>query len=164
MRSAGAVRHHRGFTLIELMVTLAILAVLAMLVVPSAQVAIQRVKEQDLKLALREIRGALDAYKRAFDSGRIQRDQGASGYPASLMVLVDGVPDQLDPKGGKLYFLRRIPTDPWCAASEQQGLDQCWGKRSYASTADEPQEGVDVYDVYSRAEGVGLNGLPYRRW
>lgn len=157
-------RDSHGFTLIELMITLAILAVLATLTIPPAQVAMQRTREQELRLALREIRGALDSYKRAYEAGRIAHTQGASGYPATLAELVDGVTDQLDPKGGKLYFLRRIPAAPWCPAASAEELERCWGKRSYASPADDPREGEDIYDVYSRAEGVGLNGLPYRSW
>lgn len=152
-----------GFTLIELLVTLAILAVLASLVVPLAQVQVQRVKEQELRLALREIRTALDAYKRAHDEGRIRRVAASSGYPPSLDVLVEGVDDQRDPNRRKLYFMRRVPRDP--LADDPALTDAAtWGKRSYASEADEPREGDDVYDVYSRSALVGLNGVPYRRW
>ncbi|QDQ25601.1 type II secretion system protein [Chitinimonas arctica] len=154
----------RGFTLIELLVTLAILAVLAVLVLPTAQMGVQRVKEQELKLALREIRAGIDAYRKAFDSGHVQHDLGASPYPPSLAILVQGVPDQLDPEGRKLFFLRRIPPDPWCQGGDPARAESCWGKRSYASEADDPQEGNDVYDVYSRSEGTGLNGVPYKQW
>lgn len=153
----------RGFTLIELLVTLTLLAVLATLVVPLAQVQVQRQKEQTLRLSLREIRAAIDAYKRASDDGRIPVRAGATGYPPSLTVLVDGVPDQRDPKGRKIYFLRSVPNDPFSddsAAKEDQG----WGKRAYASEASEPKEGDDVYDIYSRSTLTGLNGVPYRKW
>ena len=102
-----------GFTLIELLVTLAILATLATLVVPLAQVQAQRGKEQQLRIALREIRTAIDAYKKAGDEGRIRRDAASTGYPKELGLLVEGVDDQRDPQRRKLYFLRQIPRDPF---------------------------------------------------
>lgn len=153
----------RGFTLVELMVTVAILAVLASVVVPLVQVAAQRNREQELKVALREIRGAIDAYKQAVDEGRIYRSVDATGYPPSLSVLVAGVPDLKDPKGRKMYFLRRIPRDPM-STDENTAAEATWAKRAYRSEPDAPQEGEDVYDVYSRSDRTGLNGRPYREW
>lgn len=146
----------------ELLVTLVIVGILASGIMPMAEVAYQRSKEQELRDALRTIRGALDAYKKAADSGRIELKAGASGYPSSLRELVDGVVDAKDPKRGKLFFLRRLPLDPMVPKAED--AYQQWGIRSYASSADEPREGVDVFDVYSRSAGIGINGIPYRQW
>ncbi len=153
----------RGFTFIELMVTLAIMAVLVTVSVPLVQVAVQRQKERDLRAALSEIREALDAYKRASDQGRIEVRLGESGYPKSLDQLVDGVDDRRSPSRQKIYFLRRLPGDPMVVGQADKPA-QSWGLRSYASPPDEPLEGEDVFDVYSKSERQGLNGVPYRKW
>lgn len=153
----------RGFTLIELLVTLAILALLGTLVIPAAQVTIQRRNEQELRRSLNEIRQAIDAYKQAYDDGRIAKSTVGTGYPKNLELLAEGVTDLRNPKRSKIYFLRRVPRDPFSAEADAADA-QTWGKRSYASEADQPREGEDVYDVYSQSEKIGLNGVPYRKW
>lgn len=152
-----------GFTLVELMVALAILAVLAMTAVPALQVAQQRARERELRSALWQIREAIDAYKRAVDQGRIVVRIGETGYPPGLDVLVQGVPDQRSPNRQLLYFLRRVPRDPMSIDPTVPDVET-WGLRAYASPPDDPREGADVFDVFSRSEASGLNGVPYRRW
>jgi len=153
-----------GFTLIELVVTVAIVALLSTVAFPLAEVVVKRSKEQELRLALREIRTALDAYMQAVEEGRIVQSMEQSAYPASLKILVEGVPDASSPdRKRRIYFLRRVPRDPMFG-DPAQPAEETWGKRSYASPAEEPEEGEDVFDVYSLAPGIGLNGIPYRDW
>jgi general secretion pathway protein G len=152
-----------GFTLIELLVTLAIVGLLASLVVPVSQTVVQRRQERQLRDALREIRQAIDDYKAAADEGRIEKTAGSTAYPKSLELLVEGVPDKGSLKSGKLFFLRRIPRDPFNPDADSSDA-KVWGLRSYASEASDPQEGEDVYDVHSTSKRVGLNGIPYSKW
>lgn len=153
----------RGFTLIELLITVAIVGLLASVALPMTELAVQRSKEQELRIALREIRTGIDAYKKAWDEGRIQKSLDDSGYPKKLEVLVEGVEDFKSPKRVKIYFLRRIPRDPMQKDTRSEPAET-WGKRSYKSPPNEPQEGEDVYDVYSLSKGKGINGVPYREW
>ena len=153
----------RGFTLIELMVTVAIVALLAGIGLPLAELAVRRQTEQSLHSALREIRSAIDAYKLAADQGRIRKAADQSGYPESLDALVAGVEDARSAKKERIYFLRRLPRDPLFPDAQVRAADT-WGKRSYASPPDAPREGADVFDVYSLAPGAGLNGVAYKDW
>ncbi len=153
----------RGFTLIELVITLAILAVLASVALPLGELTVQRGKEQELRRSLREMREAIEAYKQAFDEGRIARQPGDSGYPRRLEDLVTGVEDQKNPKKERIYFLRRLPRDPF-ADDPDVAPAASWAKRSYASPPDEPREGADVFDVFTRSGATGLNGRPLREW
>ncbi|AOE87542.1 type II secretion system protein [Pseudomonas sp. TCU-HL1] len=155
-------KRQAAFSLIELVIAMAIIGLLASIAAPLAETVIRRGKEQDLKTALHQIRDAIDTYKLAADAGHIEKSATSSGYPPSLQALVDGVRDLRSIKGERLYFLRRIPRDPFADAR----LDprESWGLRAYSSPADDPRPGVDVFDVYSLAAGNGLNGTPYREW
>ncbi len=152
-----------GFSLVELLVVIAIMALLASIGMPLAELSQQRAKEEDLRRALRDIRGALDAYKRLVDEGRIERAADSSGYPPSLDVLVDGAKDARSPQGTRLYLLRSLPRDPFAPAEIVSPADT-WAPRSYASTANDPKPGKDIYDVHSKAGALGLNGVAYLAW
>lgn len=146
-----------GVTLIELMVTMVVLSILATGILPLSQMTYKRSKEMELRQNLRIIRKALDDYKRLADEKKILVEAGASGYPKTLEVLVEGV----DLKGEvsvKRKFLRRIPRDPMVEEGE-------WGLRSYADEPDaEIWGGQDVYDVYSKSEKQALDGTYYKDW
>lgn len=150
-------RSQKGFTLAELVMVSAVLVILASVTLPVAKFTARRTKEMELRAALREMRNAIDEYKRYSDMGLIPVDLGTDGYPAELEVLVEGVEivGQVDKK---LKLLRRIPLDPMTGERE-------WGLRSYQ---DEPDSdswgGENVYDVYSQSNAVGLNEVPYREW
>ena len=153
----------RGFTLVELLVVVAIMAVLATIAMPLAELSQRRAQEEDLRRSLREIRGALDQYKRLVDAGHIEKVLGEAGYPPSLQVLVSGVTDVMSPQGAKIYLLRSLPRDPFAPADIADPADT-WAARSYVSPPDDPKAGDDVFDVHSRSSTIGSNGVAYRNW
>ena len=152
-----------GFTIIELVITVAIVGLLASAALPLASMAIRREKESDLRAALQQIRTAIDAYKQAAEQGRIVVKADKTGYPENLQLLYEGVEDAGSVNKVKIYFLRRLPRDPLFPDATAAPADT-WGLRSYASPPENPQPGDDVFDVYSLATGKGLNGVDYRDW
>jgi general secretion pathway protein G len=130
-------------------------------VVPLAQVASQRHRESELRIALREMRTAIDKFKDAVDNGRIATTEvspGSENYPRDLESLVEGVPIQNDQSGAKLKFLRRIPRDPMTNSSE-------WGLRAYQDRPDSTSWGRgNVFDIYSKSSATALDGTKYKDW
>jgi general secretion pathway protein G len=155
-------RSLRGFTLIEMVIVVMIVGILASAAMPLAALHKRRSQEAELRQSLRTLRLALDDYKKAWDAGRIEKATGESGYPPSLRVLVQGVQDISTPSDQKIYFLRRLPRDPF--ADPTLPAEETWGLRSYASPPESPQSGKDVFDVYSLTPGQGLDGSPLRSW
>ena|SRR5437879_1478785 len=144
----------RGFTLIELIAAVAILTILTLMALPLARVTIKREKEKELRRDLWEMRDAIDRYKDAAERNAFQIKVGTNGYPESLEILVKGV----DVQGKKVRFLRKIPIDPMTGSTE-------WGMRSME---DEPDSdswgGQNVFDVYTKSQGEGLDGTKYKDW
>lgn len=159
----SARRNARGFTLIELMVALTLLALLATVAMPLTELVKRRADEAELRRSLVVLRSALDAYKAAVDEGRVERSADASGYPAELRTLVEGVEDKTSPGGARRYFLRRIPADPMCEC-DGKAPDEMWETRSYASDPASFSSGEDVFDIRSTSRKEGLNGIPYNQW
>jgi general secretion pathway protein G len=147
-------RSAAGLTLVELIVAVTILLILTGAAIPMARVKIKRERERQLRLALWEMRDAIDRYKDAADRGAFQVKVGSEGYPPDLQTLVDGV----DVGGKKVRFLRRIPTDPMTG-------DTDWGLRSMQDDPDSTSWGGDnVFDVYTKAQGEALDGTKYSEW
>ncbi|RQZ90451.1 type II secretion system protein [Burkholderia cepacia] len=161
--SAARRRRARGFTLIEMMVALTLLALLATVALPLTDLARRRADETELRRALVVIRSALDAYKAAAGDGRIEHSADASGYPPDLRTLVEGVEDKTSPNGARLYFLRKIPADPMCEC-DGKAPDEMWETRSYASDPASFSSGEDVFDIRSTNRKEGINGVPYNQW
>ena len=154
-----------GFTLIELVITLALVGVVAMTALPLYDVSATRSKEAELRTALRTIRTAIDAYKTAADTGLVAKGSAESGYPPSLDVLVNGVDAAKETINGgrRMVFLRQIPRDPF-AADQATPPAQHWVTRAYGAPPDDFRGGGDVFDVASRSSRVGSNGVPYQEW
>jgi general secretion pathway protein G len=146
-----------GFTLLELIVTCAILIVLATVAMPMARVEVARQKEAQLHDALREMRDAIDRYKDDADKNKIQVQAGTEGYPPTLQTLVDGV-QLTGAQDKKVHYLSRIPVDPMTGNTD-------WGMRSVQDDPDSTSwSGDDVFDVYSQSMGTALDGTKYSDW
>jgi len=147
-------KNDRGFTLMELIVATAILVILTSLAIPMARVGIKRERERELRHDLWEMRDAIDRYKDAADRGGFQIKVGSEGYPPDLETLVKGV----DMGGKKVRFLRRIPIDPMTGETE-------WGTRSLQDDPDsDSSSGDNVFDVFTKSTGTGLDGTQYKDW
>ena len=157
----------RGFTLIEMVVVLAIVGILASAAVPLVELSARRAQEHALRSGLRTIRQAIDDYKHAVEAKQDARGPSGSPYPPNLDLLAQGVPLIDDqgrpaPDGKRLYLLRRLPRDPFAAPT--LAAAESWGRRSSRSPPDSPQPGDDVFDVYTRSESRALDGSRYRDW
>jgi general secretion pathway protein G len=163
LKPASRLRQTCGYTLVELLVVMAMLGVLALMLMPLTEISLQRERERELKAALWQIRDAIDNYHRfaAAAASLPGANPAEPTYPPNLLALTQGVADPRNP-GRVLYFLRRVPRDPF--ADPTLPAEQTWALRSYLSPADRPQPGPDVYDVASRSTRVGLNGVPLKDW
>jgi len=147
-------RSQRGFTLVELIVSITIMSILALAALPLARLTVRREKERELRRDLWEMRDAIDRYKNAADQNAFQTKVGSEGYPPDLDTLVNGV----DVGGKKLRFLRRIPVDPMTGKNE-------WGLRSMQDDPDSTSwSGDNVFDVYTQSEGTAIDGTKYKDW
>ena len=156
-RSRSDPRWERGYTMVEMVVVCALLVIVAAVALPTAKYSIKRGKEMELRQALRQMRNAIDEFKRYSDAGLIPVELGTDGYPSELEILIEGVEviGQIDKS---VRFLRRIPVDPMTGEAE-------WGLRSFQDDFDSDSwGGENVFDVYSLSEGVGLDGVPYQEW
>jgi general secretion pathway protein G len=148
-------RGQRGFTLAELVMVVALIAVLSAMALPVAKFTVKRQKEAELRLALRQVRTAIDEYKRLSDQGQIPVKIGGEGYPETLEELVEGV--EIVGQETKRRFLRRIPEDPMTKDD--------WVLRSYQDDPDATTwGGENVYDIRTSSEGIAIDGSKYADW
>lgn len=162
IKSHGDRQRDRGFTLIELTVTVALVGLLAWVTVPLFEITTTRVKEVELRSALRQIRSALDAYKTAADAGAVSKSVTESGYPPSLELLTAGIESTNRLGIRRVVFLRQIPRDPFFPDQTAPPAKQ-WLTRSYGGTFEDSRSD-DIFDVASRSNRIALNGTPYREW
>ncbi len=159
----------RGFTFIELVITLALVGLLSMFALPLYEMTATRMKESELRQALRTIRSGIDAYKAATESGRIAVEAGDSGYPPSLEELTEplDLTGKRDFSGTiasqRLVILRQLPRDPFNTEPDTPAA-LTWNTRAYASRSDDPQPGPDVFDISSKSNRTALDGTPYSSW
>lgn len=159
----------RGFTLIELVITLALVGLLSMFALPLYEMTATRLKESELRQSLRTIRAGIDAYKAASDAGSIARATGESGYPPTLEKLTEPIEllGKRDLTGTiasqRMVILRKLPRDPF-NTDPLVPAETTWNTRSYASRPDDPQPGDDVFDISSKSQGKALDGTPYSSW
>ena len=160
-------RCHAGFTLIEMVVVVAIVGILATAALPLQQMALRRSQEAALREGLRSLRGALDAHRRAVESRQIAAGADGTPWPATLDALVRGLPlvdetGQPRSDGSRLYLLRRLPREPF--ADPALPAAETWALRASNSPPEAPAPGRDVFDVGSRSEAMALDGSRYRDW
>jgi general secretion pathway protein G len=145
-----------------MVVVVLIVSILASAAMPLAALHKRRTQEAELRQSLRTLRTAIDDYKKAWDQGKIEKRVDETGYPPNLDILVTGVRNASSTKSGRIYFLRRMPRDPFGEPDLPDA--RTWGLRSYASPPDAPAPGADVFDVYSQSDALALDGTLYRQW
>ena len=161
------IQNHHGFTLLEIIIVITILSILTAAAVPMVRNSVKRQREEDLRIALRQLRQAIDQYRDFYDRNpaaiplELQTTETRQSHcPPNLEVLVEGFfpANVVGTSGAKKRFLRRLPEDPITGSTD-------WGMRAYK---DEPDAtswgGGDVFDVFSKSDGTALNGTKYKTW
>ncbi|MGB3863282.1 MAG: type II secretion system protein [Candidatus Aminicenantaceae bacterium] len=154
----------KGFTLVEMLVTLTIVSILALAILPLAKTAVKREREITLKRNLRMMREAIDAYKKLADEKAFEFDEDTEGYPPDLETLVEGIEAKMEANEDNeevtkvIKFMRRIPKDPMTNSYD-------WGLRSYQDDPDSDiWGGENIYDVFTKSPGTALDGTKYKEW